>query len=184
MPTELTSHAPTALDAERAVKALLHEWLAQWFDGTTKALGAEAACAWPSVPGARIVFDVGPRPDGEAPHLRLLLLEQKNERGARPGLAGQTGGDLRFATYLCHLWVSSSETAAPGQAEESVATIANLVRALAENRDAVGQLGVRSVRVLSVRNVGAVAEEGAGATHLVSLTVQATYRVHFTESAA
>lgn len=182
MPTPLTSPAPTALEAERAVKALLHEWLTQWFDGTTKALGLETACAWPAIPGTRIVFDQVERPDGDAPWLHLVLIETGNQSGVTGGMAGQTQGDLRFAHYLLQVWVNSAETTAPGRAEESVATIANLLRALAQNAVSLGQLGEKRVRVAAVRNAGAVPTEGAGKTHLVSLTLKVTYPVKFSES--
>lgn len=182
MPAPLTSPAPTALDAERAVKTLLHEWFAQWFDGTTKALGLETACAWPAIPGTRIIFDQAERPDGDAPWLHLVLTEIAQGGGVTGGMAGQTQGELRFPTYLVQCWVNSSETTAPGKADESVATLANQIRALAQNRESLGQLGEKRVRVVTVRNAGAVPTEGAGKTHLVSLTLKATYPVKYSES--
>lgn len=179
MPTPLNSPAPTALDAERAVKTLLHEWWSQHLDGGARALGLEASRVWPSVPGTRIVFDQTDRPEGDAPWLHVILTVLNSTRGVTGGMAGQTQGELAFTNYLAQVWVNSSEIGAPGQAEESVATLANLIRALAENAESLGQLGEKSVRILTVRNAGAVPVEGAGKTHLVSLTLRATYPVKF-----
>lgn len=182
MPTDLTSPAPTSLDAERAVKALLAEWLTQWFDGTTKALGQEAAVAWPILPADRLVFDQGDQPAGGALSVRILLVEQRHAVGKRGGMHGQTGGDLHFATYLTHFWLTSEQADAPQAAEETVAVAANLLRALLQNGDSVAQLGLKQVRVLDVRNVGAVGQEQGGPLHLVSATLQASYRARFADS--
>ncbi len=182
MPTPLTSPRPTSLDAERAVKTLLAEWLAQWFDGTAKALGEEAAVPWPALPADRIVFDAGPQPDGGALSVRLLLVEQRNRAGKRGGMAGQTGGDLHFADYLCHCWVTADTATGPASAGETVATAANLLRALAENGDSRAQLELCGLKVTGVRNVGALQQEAGGPLHLVSLQLQAIYRSKFADS--
>lgn len=175
-PPPLTSDRPTALDASRAVKKILCEFFAQWFNGTAKALGEEASRPWPSIPAARIVFDQSPQPAGGALVLRIVLLETGQRSGPTPGMAAQ--GRLKHVRYQAQVWISADTVAGPNDAAEQIATTAGLVRALGENGDSQAQLQERSVRVLAAVDVGAVEQEGQP-LHLVNLTLETHYEVLF-----
>ncbi len=183
---DLTSNAIGETSTVADAQGLLAEWLlAVWFNGQSKKLSPAAADptawpdltggkAWPDVSKAHVRFDMSPERIQRAPEIRMILIPSTgstmndNRRGSK----------LLEGDYTLQAWVTAQLD--DGTSEEAVALVSQLLVALLRNPGSAGQLGVKGLRVLGVRDAQPVEQTGPAA-RLVTARVRLTWRVGYEE---
>lgn len=173
----LTSPAITELTTESAVYLLLHEWLGQWFDGLSHALGGNPAVTWP-VAGIKSGQGAVLQPLESEVEIRVVM-HPRAEGAARLDTA-LYAGKLITEYVTLNFWVRA-KTPGAGQAQLAARRVGELLKALLTHPDSRFALAQRGICQLQPQGPAAMMPSTEYAERMLSCAAQLQYSVSYGE---
>jgi hypothetical protein len=176
----LNSPAISELSTESATFKLLNEWLAQWFDGNSHAVGVNAPVVFPK---ANRAFNQG------APVQPLHQMEGDSDAEIRTVMHGRNEnaasndsvlyqGKLVTDFVIFNFWVRAKRPGT-GQSELLAQTIAERLKSILTNPAAHYDLAVKGIAHLQVQGPPVPVPSSDYAQRLLTCNAQLTYPIQF-----
>ena len=175
----LNSTAITELTCESAPLNLIAEWLADWFDGGSHAVGNNAAVPFPK---ANVAFNQGSVmqplrnfPAGTDMEIRVLMLPRNEIQESLD--TSLYKGKLVTSSIMLNFWISAKHPG-PGKSEQAAQVAGELLKAILTNPTSRYDLAAKGFRAIEPHEPQPVPSADYS-KRLVACSAQLQYPVQF-----